>query len=59
MESNNADEIIPRLWLGNVKSSQDEQFIKQNKHKTLKEIRLLIKDTFNKKMSVSSIAMYI
>jgi len=30
MESNNADEIIPRLWLGNVKSSQDEQFIKQN-----------------------------
>ncbi len=27
---NDADEIIPRLWLGNVKASQDEEFIKRN-----------------------------
>ncbi len=29
-EASNADEIIPRLWLGNVRASQDDQFIKQN-----------------------------
>ena len=29
--SNNADQIIPRLWLGNFESSQDEQFLKQNR----------------------------
>jgi hypothetical protein len=28
---NNADEIIPRLWLGNVRSSVDEQFIHREK----------------------------
>ncbi len=28
--ANNADEIIPRLWLGNVRASQDDDFIKQN-----------------------------
>lgn len=26
----NAHEIIPRLWLGNVRASQDEDFIRQN-----------------------------
>lgn len=26
--ANNADEIIPRLWLGNVRASMDEQFIR-------------------------------
>ena len=26
--SNNADEIIPRLWLGNVRASTDEDFIR-------------------------------
>jgi len=26
---NNADEIIPRLWLGNVRASQDEDFIRR------------------------------
>lgn len=30
MESNIADEIIPRLWLGNAKSSMDEDFIRRN-----------------------------
>lgn len=30
MESNNADEIIPRLWLGNAKASMDENFIREN-----------------------------
>lgn len=30
MESNIADEIIPRLWLGNAKSSMDENFIRQH-----------------------------
>jgi len=30
MESNIADEIIPRLWLGNAKASMDENFIRQN-----------------------------
>lgn len=30
MSSDNANEIIPRLWLGNAKSSLDEEFIKQN-----------------------------
>lgn len=29
-EAANANEIIPRLWLGNVRASQDDQFIKQN-----------------------------
>jgi len=29
-EASNADEIIPRLWLGNVRASQDDTFIKQN-----------------------------
>jgi hypothetical protein len=29
MESENAHEIIPRLWLGNVKASMDEDFIRQ------------------------------
>jgi hypothetical protein len=28
--SNNADEILPGLWLGNAKASQDENFIRQN-----------------------------
>jgi len=27
---NNADEIIPRLWLGNVRASVDEEFIRAN-----------------------------
>jgi len=30
MESNIADEIIPRLWLGNAKASMDEEFITRN-----------------------------
>lgn len=30
MDSENAHEIIPRLWLGNVKSSMDEDFIRKN-----------------------------
>jgi hypothetical protein len=30
MESNIADEIIPRLWLGNSKASMNEDFIKSN-----------------------------
>ncbi len=30
MESDNANEIIPRLWLGNVKASMDEDFIRKN-----------------------------
>ena len=30
MESENANEIIPRLWLGNVKASMDEDFIRRN-----------------------------
>ena len=30
MNSSNANEIIPRLWLGNVKASMDEDFIRQN-----------------------------
>ena len=30
MESNIADEIIPRLWLGNAKASMDEEFIRRN-----------------------------
>ena len=29
MKRNNADEIIPRLWLGNVRASQDEDFIRR------------------------------
>ena len=29
MSRNNADEIIPRLWLGNVRASQDEDFIQR------------------------------
>jgi protein tyrosine phosphatase len=28
--ADNANEIIPRLWLGNVRASQDDNFIKQN-----------------------------
>lgn len=28
--SNNADEILPGLWLGNAKASQDEEFIRRN-----------------------------
>lgn len=28
METNNADEILPNLWLGNAKSSMDENFIR-------------------------------
>jgi dual specificity phosphatase 12 len=28
MESNNADEIIPRLWLGNSRAAKDEDFIR-------------------------------
>jgi predicted protein tyrosine phosphatase len=28
--SADANEIIPRLWLGNAKASQDEEFIKKN-----------------------------
>lgn len=30
MPRNNADEVIPRLWLGNVRASTDEKFIKEN-----------------------------
>ncbi len=30
MSSNNADEIIPGLWLGNVNASKDVNFIKNN-----------------------------
>jgi protein tyrosine phosphatase len=30
MESDNANEIIPRLWLGNAKASMDEDFIRRN-----------------------------
>lgn len=30
MESNIADEIIPRLWLGNSKASMNEDFIRNN-----------------------------
>ena len=30
MNSDNANEIIPRLWLGNAKASMDEDFIRQN-----------------------------
>jgi hypothetical protein len=29
MSRNNADEIIPRMWLGNVRASQDEDFIRR------------------------------
>jgi dual specificity phosphatase 12 len=28
--SDNANEIIPRIWLGNAKASMDENFIRQN-----------------------------
>ena len=28
MSQNNADEIVPGLWLGNINASQDEQFLK-------------------------------
>ena len=28
METNNADEILPKLWLGNAKSSMDENFLR-------------------------------
>jgi protein-tyrosine phosphatase len=31
INGNDADEIIPRLWLGNVRASQDTEFIKNNK----------------------------
>jgi len=30
MEKNDADEIIPRLWLGNVRASTDDDFIRRN-----------------------------
>jgi hypothetical protein len=30
MESDNANEIMPRLWLGNAKASMNEDFIRQN-----------------------------
>jgi len=30
MNSDNANEIIPRLWLGDAKASMDEYFIKRN-----------------------------
>jgi rhodanese-related sulfurtransferase len=30
MEKNDADEIIPRLWLGNVRASTDDNFIHRN-----------------------------
>jgi hypothetical protein len=30
MTRNNADEIIPRIWLGNVRASTDQDFIKKN-----------------------------
>lgn len=30
MNSDNANLILPRLWLGNVKASMDEDFIRQN-----------------------------
>jgi len=30
MDPSNANEIIPRLWLGDAKASMDEYFIKQN-----------------------------
>lgn len=30
MNSSNANEIIPRLWLGNAKASMDEDFIRHN-----------------------------
>jgi protein tyrosine phosphatase len=29
-DHNNADEILPNLWLGNVRSSMDEDFIREN-----------------------------
>ena len=29
IQANDADEIIPRLWLGNVRASQDEDFIQR------------------------------
>ena len=28
--NDNANEIIPNLWLGNAKASMDEDFIRQN-----------------------------
>jgi hypothetical protein len=28
--SNNADQIIPNVWLGNLKAAQDEQFLKNS-----------------------------
>lgn len=30
MTRNNADEIIPRIWLGNVRASTDQDFIRKN-----------------------------
>jgi hypothetical protein len=30
MQSDNANEIIPRLWLGNAKASMDEDFIRRH-----------------------------
>ena len=30
MEKNDANEIIPRLWLGNVRASTDDDFIRRN-----------------------------
>ena len=30
MTLNNADEIIPRIWLGNVRASTDQDFIRKN-----------------------------
>jgi predicted ATP-dependent Lon-type protease len=30
MNGNDADEILPRLWLGNAKASMDDEFIRRN-----------------------------
>jgi len=35
MEQENAHEILPRLWLGNIKAALDEDFIKQHRITTV------------------------
>jgi len=35
MEEENAHEILPRLWLGNIKAALDEDFIKQQRITTV------------------------
>ena len=31
IQANDADEIIPRLWLGNHRAAKDDNFLRKNK----------------------------